>query len=606
MYRRNALLVVSALALTQLAACKYDPQLSPDPGTLHCQDDNGCPAGYHCLSGACCNQADAAACFAPADATAPAKDVGIPDAPADLHASDVAVAPDRSPPGVDAAADVPNDHPGTGGSGGSSGNGGTTASGGQGAGGNGGSSGSGGITATGGLGAGGGSSGGAGGSSGNGGTTSAGGSGASVAGGSSSNGGATATGGTSASVTFTASPAAIFSGDSLTLTWSATGATAVSIEPGIGSVSGKTSQVVNPTQTTTYTLTLNGLIAAQVTVTLLQGVFAQAGDMIGERDSHTATLLQDGKVLVAGGLGRSGSQANAELYDSGTGEFSATGNMIGARNDHTATLLPDGRVLVAGGFNDNLDGSEQWLATAELYDPATGKFATTGSMLALREFHTATLLQDGRVLVAGGNYNSGTAIAAAELYDPATRTFTATAPMKAARMCHTATLLPNGMVLIAGGYAGGADLATAELYDPKTGMFSATGPMKEARQLHTATLLQNGTVLVAGGEDNDATIASAELYNAGVFTATGNLTEAREWHTATLLQDGLVLIAGGSDAYLAIASANLYDPKTGKFTTTGNLHAARELHQATLLKDGTVLITGGFVSDYLTSAELFK
>jgi hypothetical protein len=280
------------------------------------------------------------------------------------------------------------------------------------------------------------------------------------------------------------------------------------------------------------------------------GTFAPTGSMNVARTSYTATLLADGRVLIAGGSTVQELASAAELYDPSTGRFSLTGSMHVDRIWNTATLLADGRVLFAGGTTSS--------GSAELYDPRTGTFSTTGTMNDPRfEGDTATLLADGRVLIAGGRdvVTFGTGTEKAEIYDPATGKFTATGSMAHSRSYHSSTLLQDGRVLVAGGND------PAELYDPKTGTFSPTGAMVTPRTRHTATLLADGRVLFAGGMEFSSLqtpLAAAELYDpsTGAFTATGSLQVACQEPGATLLLDGRVLITDGS----ATASLELYVP----------------------------------------------
>lgn len=262
------------------------------------------------------------------------------------------------------------------------------------------------------------------------------------------------------------------------------------------------------------------------------GVFKPTGTMAKARGSHTGTLLPGGKVLIAGGGPSSWDGGDptfldaAELYDPQTGTFSATGPMSTPRESHTATLLPDGRVLIVGG--EDQDGHA--VATAEIYDPKSGTFSPTGSMAVARAFHTATPLPDGRVLVVGGNAGtwsySGPFLASAEIYNPKTGRFSPTGSMTVGRVFHAAVLLPDGRVLVEGGgsdYSGGKFLSSAELYDPKAGTWTATGSMANRRNFDSATLLTDSRVLVAGGFGDKGPLASAELYNpkTGTFSSAG-------------------------------------------------------------------------------------
>src|SRR5260370_11099257 len=227
-------------------------------------------------------------------------------------------------------------------------------------------------------------------------------------------------------------------------------------------------------------------------VTIVASGFRPTGDMSTGRTAHTATLLQSGKVLLAGGDACMFDQyygdcplSSAEVYDAGAGTFAATGKMSVTRVFHTATLLTSGKLLLTGGRD----------ASAELYDPTSGTFAVTGSMSVGRSSYTATRLATGKVLITGGQNVSG-ALATAELYDPTSGTFMPTGSMTAARTSHTATLLTNGKVLIVGGSNSPCDLATAELYDPATTNFSATNSIVIPPTFHTSTQLTNGNTLL--------------------------------------------------------------------------------------------------------------
>ncbi|WP_375771180.1 DUF5011 domain-containing protein [Archangium gephyra] len=332
------------------------------------------------------------------------------------------------------------------------------------------------------------------------------------------------------------------------------------------------------------------------------GGWILTGSMALPRMLHTATLLDDGRVLVAGGF-----NTTSELYDPVAKTWSATGNTLGAHRGHTATKLQDGRVLIAGGGVCPITS-----ATAELYVPALGKWKPAGILNTQRYHHAAVLLPNGKVLVAGGRtgeFDSGT-LASAELYDPATNTWSYTGSMNTARAFHTMTLLPGGKVLVTGGSdASDGFLTSAELYDPATGTWTAVASLGTGRSSHTATLLPGGKVLVAGGAGLDVALsASAELYDPATDTwsATGSMLSPRRWHTANLLPDGRVLVAGGYHPFTGIQTASdLYDPATGKWSKTAAMNVDRYKHTATLLEDGTVLAVGGVSNHDQASAEYY-
>jgi hypothetical protein len=350
----------------------------------------------------------------------------------------------------------------------------------------------------------------------------------------------------------------------------------------------------------TCLITVSGLPLGQAGLVFAQSTgpgWTSTGNLNTARNSHTATLLPNGKVLVAGGNDDGDYLNSAELYDPATGTWSYTGNLNKVRRGHTATLLLNGKVLVAGG-NDYYSPP---FNSAELYDPATATWSMTGNLNTGRSGHTATLLPNGKVLVTGGGDS-------AELYDPATETWSYTGSLNTPRGAHTATLLLNGKVLVAGGEGKNAsELNSAELYDPATGTWSITGNLNIARDSHTATLLRNGNVLIAAGFSNSRN--SAELYDpaTGTWSLTGNLNAGRDSHTATLLPSGNVLVAGGfrGDFDFGVNSAELYDVATGTWTSVGNEGNGGE-HTATLLLNGEVLVAGGFDDGSDNSAILYN
>jgi hypothetical protein len=277
------------------------------------------------------------------------------------------------------------------------------------------------------------------------------------------------------------------------------------------------------------------------------------------------------------------------------------------RSGATSTLLQNGTILIAGG-----EDSTGVVATAEIYNPATGTFTpTTGNMNLPRSQHTATLLSNGQVLIVGGTTAVGppsTVTNRLELYDPGSQTFILVSPeMDSLRTGHTATLLSDGAsVLIAGGFTGTAPVGTAQIYINQT--LSSSINMTTARNQPQATLLGNGNVLITGGftpaNPSGTGDNTAEVYNvfgtaAGTFTATAtNMSSGHVGHTSTLLNptSGTVLIAGGENGSSnCLQTAEIYTSSTNSFTSTGSMSNGRCNHSATLLSNGKVLMAGGWI-----------
>ncbi len=333
------------------------------------------------------------------------------------------------------------------------------------------------------------------------------------------------------------------------------------------------------------------------------------GALVTARAAHTATLLRDGRVLVIGGMrfpinDQTGFLASAEIYDPATGRWSEVAPMSTPRWSHTATTLQDGRVLVVGGYR--IGAESRALATAEIYDPATDRWTAVAPMGTGREGHTATLLHDGQVLIVGGTggYGSQPDVATtAERYEPAANRWTPAGTLSAPRTGHTATLLPNGRVLVAGGSSNLLiQHAATELYDPRSNDWLPAASMTRPRSHHTATPLPDGQVLVAGGQianDRSArsvtSLAETERYDpaADRWTAAGTMGTPRAGHRAAPLPGGAVLVTGGWDTPGSDrTTAERYDPTTGRWTAAGTM-GDRAAHTATPLRDGRVLVAGG-------------
>lgn len=359
----------------------------------------------------------------------------------------------------------------------------------------------------------------------------------------------------------------------------------------------------------TLTLSLAVVIALSMsafrsasTSSVSPGSVAAAGQMLEPRSGHTATLLPDGRVLIAGGMRRNQDfYSSAELYDPARGKFQFTGEMHQRRVGHVAVLLQSGKVLLAGGWIGH--GCTN---SAELYDPATGYFeALPAEMTIPRGDARATLLNNGDVLITGGaDHDSPGGVAAAEIFRAATMKFEALPLMHFARVSHTATLLQDGRVLIVGG-RGEKVNAGAEIFDPKASRFTDTGSLITARYKHTAGLLPDGRVLIAGGSDErdwQGNLNSAEIFDpkTGKFGAAPPLNESRFKlpEQAVQLSSGELLVAGGSK------EIEIFDPAANRFRiAAGQMTDSSHFMTETRLKNGSVLLAGGYPDNDQATAQ---
>lgn len=344
-------------------------------------------------------------------------------------------------------------------------------------------------------------------------------------------------------------------------------------------------------------------------VSAVAGAANGLGNMSNARFLPAIAVLPNGTVLVAGGNDGVGDSQTADIYNPATQSFTPTGNMLYPVTGARAVTLQDGRVLICGGQNDAA------LANAQIYDYTTGTFSyvqpnTPAPMNVARQNHTATLLANGTVLIAGGQNATG-ALTAAEIFDPATNVFrtTGVSSLVGARFSHSATLLPSGKVLMAGGATNASNkLTTAEIFDPATGVFtSTTGSLGTARSGHAAVLLSNGRVLlVSGGTTglgNFTTTCELYLPSSDTFTGTGAVATARSTAGAVRLANGNVLVTGGSTGQ---TTSEIYSTSAGTFSAGPAMITASESFTVRL-NTSDVLVAGGSNggSTFYASAQLY-
>ena len=326
------------------------------------------------------------------------------------------------------------------------------------------------------------------------------------------------------------------------------------------------------------------------------------------REGHTASLLPDGRVLVAAGGNFQEALTATEIFDPTSETWSETAPSPTALGAPTATVLSDGRVLLAGGYT-----TAGWLKTCLIYDPAAGSWSATGDLNDARYAHTAELLPDGKVLVAGGEGGiGGVILESSEIYDPATGQWTLAGNLNMPRWYHASALLHDGRVMVAGGNDG-PRLASVELYDSDSGTWTIAPKLSQPRLRPGLVTLRNGDVLAAGG----AAAANGALKSSEVFYtrrekwfSTGGMMEGRAGTIPILLSSGEVVVVGGfyqmHEAY-GVQEAEIFDPKTRAWSDGGEMNVGRFNRTATLLKDGRILAVGG--EDYsltrpLASCEL--
>ena len=322
------------------------------------------------------------------------------------------------------------------------------------------------------------------------------------------------------------------------------------------------------------------------------GTLVTEGNMTVGRSLHTATLLPTGEVLlVGGGTPDQSATRTVEIFDPRTGQTRTAAEMNVARADHTATLLPDGTVLIVGGLGPAA-------SSAEIYEPATGTSTLVGPLTEPRSDHAAVLLESGKVLILGGDTSGvgASPTAGAELYDPFTRTFASTGRMSMPRVPCGVVRLNDGHVLVAGGTTTGKRvLASAEIYDPPMGQFTSTGSLLSARRKHAGAILADGTVLIMGGTasaSDSVVLNSTESFDPaqGHFQPAPPMRSARYKFTAVFLDNGSLLVAGGSRE-----TVEVFDQRTGQFMAVANgQQGLRLFPTATLLSDGSALIAGGY------------
>lgn len=341
-----------------------------------------------------------------------------------------------------------------------------------------------------------------------------------------------------------------------------------------------------------------------------------AAPMAFARSNRQAVLLQDGRVLVAGGDTAFDTSMVTETYDPLADEWTLEERFRPTTvGNHTVTVLPDGRALITSGGigrGENLEPyGIAWVA-CWLFDPVGDALTTTGEMLEARSHHAAALLESGEVLAVGGAAPSGTegefvVLSSAERYDPATETWAAAAPASVGRYWHTLTPLEGGELLLVGGAdETRAETTATEIYSPTDDRWTVTGSLDQPRQRHSTVRLASGEVLAIGGLHDSVPIASVEAYSpaTGEWTSVAPLPIPLADAAAVVLLDGRVLITGGysDESRTGVDRTFIYDRAADAWREGPSLHNPRYGHSAIVLQDGRILVLGGFEVDVLNTA----
>jgi N-acetylneuraminic acid mutarotase len=283
------------------------------------------------------------------------------------------------------------------------------------------------------------------------------------------------------------------------------------------------------------------------------------------RNTHSAVLLQDGRVLITGGVCLAGLQPTntSEIYDPTTEKFTNTGSLNFARCSHKSYLLSSGKILIIGGHNPAslTNTNVDILSQSEIYDPQTGQFTLSGNEVIPRTNFRDYVFPNGSILLLGGFTKDNTYLSSTEIFNVNTSTFSLSSNMNFNKLSFGVSALCNGQLLTTGGISFNnsnksiAFYSNAEIYDPVTSSFSiSSASMSIQRYDHSNTILNDCSVLIAGGGNSFTSpyaTNKAEIYDATQkkFITVGNLNDARKSHTATMLNNGKVLIVGGTIDY---------------------------------------------------------